>query len=270
MRATYAEVYAQFIVTILIIMLLIGFILILFLIYRKRKTLADKEIEYLRLNQEKEILSAKIEIQEEIHQRISMDIHDNVGQSLLLANINLSLLQKTLLLTNDKNDLLEETKKLVIKASEDITLHSRSMNPDRITQIGLFVAIRIELENLESKNLFKIELSLPLDYSDIILKPNVQLMIFRVFQEVLKNIIKYAKASSIYLEVQKTSTSIKLTIKDNGVGFDLLSENFSSGIGLKNMKKRINLFRGEFLIISELNKGTIITITIPNEHLLVD
>lgn len=260
--------YAQFILTPIIIFILIAFILLLFIIYRRRKKYSDREIELLRLNQEKEILSAKIEIQEELHQRISMDIHDNVGQSLLLANINLSILQNIKILNSDQLQIMLETKKLITQASEDITEHTRSMNPDRIYLIGVFEAMRIELENLKRKNLYNIKIHFYQEIEKSInIKNNIQIMIFRVFQEGLKNIIKYANATQITLTVNQNKNSLIITIQDNGIGFKIKDQNLTNGIGLNNMKKRIDSIGGQLEILSSPGQGTTLIIKIAINNL---
>lgn len=92
-------------------------------------------------------------------------------------------------------------------------------------------------------------------------------MIFRVFQEGLKNIIKYANATQITLTVNQNKNSLIITIQDNGIGFKIKDQNLTNGIGLNNMKKRIDSIGGQLEILSSPGQGTTLIIKIAINNL---
>ena len=97
--------------------------------------------------------------------------------------------------------------------------------------------------------------------------PKTDLFIFRLLQESFNNIIKHANASTIEITIQLQKKILHVTIADNGIGFDInLSNNKMNGIGIANMKKRVELINGHLLINSEINKGTTVYIEVPYEN----
>jgi signal transduction histidine kinase len=195
-----------------------------------------------------------------------MEIHDNIGQIMLLANVNISILQ-TMPLPQEAPGLIKETKALISRAAEDLTQLSRSLNSDRITQIGVFAAIKQEIQLMSQKGLFEVQLTDPEENDGGLLPKETQLLVFRMFQEICNNIIKHAKASLVTISIEKEEAGIQLIIKDNGVGFEFKPmQNGSSqynGVGLRSLQSRVTLFKGKIRLQSILNEGTTISIFIP-------
>lgn len=263
----YPEIYTQFLVITLIIGLLVGFVILMTLLYQKRKIQQKREMELLKVEMEKEMLNTKVEIQENLQRDISMEIHDNVGQTLLLTNVNLTILAKQIQEDSILLQLTQESRELVQKALEDLTFLSRSMNPDRIVEIGALRAIEYELENLRRKKI----LNVILEMDEVITqkleqKPDIQLLLFRVYQESIKNILKYANATLVEFKLLRKENGIEMSIKDDGIGFEQDHAVKKNGIGLRNMQKRVALFNGSFRIISEPRKGTVVLVYIPMEE----
>ena len=247
--------------------MLVGFIIILFQLYKKKKLLQEREMQKLKADFEKELLQTQLEIQEEVLKNVSMEIHDNIGQIMLLANINLSILQ-TISMESGAPELIKDTKRMLSKASEDISQLSRSLHSERITDIGVFDSILIELNLLQQKGVFTIVIDDRLDDTGKNLPKETQLLVFRMFQEICNNIIKHAKATSITASMQKRENMIELKISDNGIGFEYSTTYDTptgfNGVGLRSLQSRTKLFGGELLVVSELQKGTSISIFIPN------
>lgn len=264
----FPEIYTQFLAITLIVGLLIGFVALLTLLYQKKKMQQRKEFEILRVEMENEILSTRVEIQENIQRDISMEIHDNVGQNLLLTNINLTILINQISQDHESFLLIKESKELLKKSMEDLTFLSRSMNPDRIVEIGVFNAIVYELENLKRKNIFDVILEIEEKVTlKMELKPEIQLLLFRIYQEAIKNTLKYAEASMFELKIFQNENSLVVSFKDNGVGYDQQKQEINHGIGVRNMEKRVAIFNGSFEIVSSPGRGTLVKICIPFDQL---
>jgi two-component system NarL family sensor kinase len=262
----YPEVIIQFIVSICVALLMVVFIVTIFQLYRKKKLLQEKELESMKTAFEKELLQTRLEIQEDVLKNVSMEIHDNIGQIMLLAKVNISILQ-TMAIPEDGTELIKETKLMLTKASEDISQLSRSLNSDRISDIGVFAAITHELQLMEQKKLFSVLVRNPLEISGKNLPKETQLLVFRMFQEIGSNIIKHAGATRVGLTIEQQTNGYHLQIEDNGKGFEFTPSSTAqsdyNGVGLRSLQSRVNLFKGTIQIHSILQQGTTISIFIP-------
>jgi signal transduction histidine kinase len=250
MPSSTEEFRIAIITTSILMFLLVAFILFLFLAFQLRKRKAQSILE-------KEILAAKIEIQEQTFKNVSQEIHDNVGQVLSLAKLNLNTVSG---IADEKAVLkIESTNKLISKAIGDLRNLSRSMMGDKVTETGLQVAIENELTILENTGQYKT--TLEVTGPSFRLDAHKEMMVFRMVQESLTNCIKYAKAKSILIKLSNTNENYSVSIYDDGIGFDVESlQSAKTGIGLKNMQNRASLIRATFFIRSAPGKGTTIEI----------
>jgi len=234
--------------------LLLGAVMISFLfLYRRRQRKHLQEKEQLRLSYERELLKTQLEIQEQTFKNISQEIHDNIGQMLSLAKLNLSTMDPGLPATLEQK--IGDTKQLVGRAIHDLRNLSHGLNTDYVADLGLVKAIGRELEIIQRSGGMETELITEgLVYS---IDKQSELIVFRIVQESLNNIVKHAKATTVSITLVKTATGLTLYVQDNGQGinFDKLRQ-FSNG--LINMRKRMEDVNIEFSI--ENNNGTLITL----------
>jgi len=221
----------------------------LFIIFQKRKNVLLLEQKDAEKRFENEISKTQIEIREATFKNISWELHDNIGQLLTLAKIQLQ-----------NSSSKEEVKSTLDTALKELRTISKIINPDFLNNISISEAIQLENERLN--RLKFINSSFKRTGKEVPVDKKAQIIIFRIFQEFLSNTIKHAKASNFYTHLDYQKDNLVLSIKDNGKGFDLSSPNFS-GIGLSNMKNRARLVGAEIDIASELNKGTALTLTYP-------
>jgi two-component system NarL family sensor kinase len=246
----------------LVALILLGALaLILSFLYRRRRFKWVQERQQLKLSYEQELLKTRLEIQEQTFRNISQEIHDNIGQVLSLVKLNIftmDLAQPAIL-----EQKIDDSKNLVSKAIHDLRHLSRGLSTDYIADLGLPRAIEHELEMIKKsgdyETLFQSE---GLPYT---LDNQKQLIIYRILQETLNNIIKHSAARKIIIYLLYRPEEFKLIITDNGKGFDLtpLNDNTSSGLGIRNMHNRAQLIGAGFLISSTLDQGTSVTIAVP-------
>ncbi len=263
MRSTKTDIYFLIFCSIILFSSFIVFILIFFNHYRKKQRLNFTEKENMKSTFQQILLQSQLEIQEQTLKNISEEIHDNIGQVLSLAKLHLG--------TMDKNNpvLLEEkiqdSKYLVGKAIQDLRHLSHSMNTDYINEMGLPGALEYELNMIGKSGLY--ETVFFIEGTVQKLDKQKELILFRIVQEVLNNIIKHAKAKNISLLINYQGDQIEVIINDDGDGFDLTpvqqNENNNFGLGIKNMHNRAKLINSIFAIESTLGKGTTVTLTIP-------
>ncbi|HEX7905981.1 MAG TPA: sensor histidine kinase [Chitinophagaceae bacterium] len=250
------------IITLTCLFLLLGiFVLIFFSVYKRNQNMKERQIESLN----KEILQTQLEIQEQTLKTISQEIHDNIGQMLSLAKLNLALAEAEQ--EDNANSKITDSHQLVSKAIQDLRDLSRSLNTDYVSEMGLQRSIEYELEMIRKTGTMKTTLQVEGQIKR--LDKQKELILFRIVQESLNNIIKHAGADELTVELTYLPHQLYLSIKDNGKGVDLtpLNENTSTGIGLgiRNMHNRAKLIGGDFKMSSTLGVGTQVTIELSNE-----
>ena len=226
-------------------LVIIGLVLIFLSVFLYRNRLYLIRSKELQENFTQQLLAS----QEAERKRISKDLHDGLGQSLLLI--------KNKVLLSD-----ESTKNMVNNAIEEVRAISKALHPFQLSELGLSKAIQNILNQLdENTNIF---ISSDVDSLENIFTPEQEINIFRIIQESMNNIIKHAQAEAARVLVKKKDTHIFITIKDNGKGFDF-SEKYHdfSSLGLKTLKERTKTLNGSMKIDTVKNKGTELEFLIP-------
>ncbi len=236
-------------------------LLVIFIMLRLKKNRKKhySEINDLTSSFEQALLQTQLEIQEQTLKTISQEIHDNVGQVLSLAKLNLGTFEDTESTYNQTK--INDTKQLVSKAINDLRDLSRSLHGDKITELGLQESISNELKILQNTGQYKTELKIIGDGYK--LEPQKEMVLFRIFQEAINNAIKHSKARNINVQLEYDPAMFILMIKDDGVGFNATDlDSSQTGIGLKSMQNRAKLIGGVISINSSENNGTSISIEV--------
>ncbi len=242
---------------------LVIFIIIFISLYQKRFYLHQKEKQVLQSFYTQEILKTQLEIQEQTFKNISQEIHDNIGQTL-------SFIKLIIMTINVENpvatkDQLLESKNHLTKVIQDLRDLSKTLNTDFIEKIGLLSAVEQQLTILKKTGHHIVNFVVtgtPEKYPS-----QKELVIYRVIQELLHNIVRHSAALEINIKILYKSEGLTLKVIDNGVGFDQTNikqqNNNVAGLGLKNVVNRMALIRGSISIHSQLSKGTEIIIELP-------
>ncbi len=190
--------------------------------------------------------------QEEERARISKDLHDSVGQQLTLIKQRLQ----------EKGDT--DISELTHKTLEDVRHISRNLYPAILKQLGLSGSIEQLLYDIdEQTDLF---VSADIDDIDDLFDEKAALHIYRFIQENVSNVMKHAFAKAISVTIQQEQKTIRITIKDNGKGFDVLEKQKNNSLGLKTLQERIRILEGTLTIESNAETGTETTAQIPYSH----
>ncbi len=208
-----------------------------------------------------------IEAQEEERSRLARDIHDGPAQSLANVIVKAELCEK--LLDIDKyraKNEIHSLKEVIRWTLKDVRKIIYDLRPMSLDDLGLIPTLERYISIFEEDTAIKVVLKTSGKFND--LESVIQIAIFRIIQESLSNIRKHAKAKSAVIIIEKSLSKVNLSIKDDGVGFNI--ENYkegsnlmSSGFGLMNIKERVELLNGSLHIISSLNLGTKISLFIP-------
>ncbi len=227
-----------------IIALIVLLLVVLFTVFQRRKNKLLLEREENKKRYEKEITETQIEIREETLRNISWELHDNIGQLLTLAKIQIQHVSP---------DNIGEISDTITKSLVEIRALSKSINPDFIKNIKLKEALKLEIERFN--RLSYIESSLTIIGKEKIINQKHEIIIFRMLQEFFSNTIKHSKASKLNVCLSYKDKVIEIISKDNGVGFDADRKGVK-GIGLQNIKARAKLIKAEVKMESESKKGT--------------
>ncbi len=251
--------------TTLLILMLAGFIVSIVFFYQKRKAIYLKDLDQIKLEYDKSLLTAQLEIQESTFLNISQEIHDNIGLSLTLAKLNLNCLNAKQL--NITDGLLTNSQELISKAIYDLSDLSKSFNAEIILNQGLCVSIQNEISRIK-RNL-ACEIKFIVEGDQYYLDSRIEIILFRIFQEAINNTIKHADAKVVQVNLKYSKRNLFLAIVDDGKGFDetTTSKFRVNSCGLKNIRKRASLINAEAQIISAPGKGTRIFINLPIENL---
>jgi PAS domain S-box-containing protein len=212
------------------------------------------------------LASQLLSAQETERQRISRDLHDDLGQSLMALKMQLRAIGKKLPpdLQRPKADITAAGN-YVDEIVENVRRLSRALRPAVIEDFGLPVALKYLSEEFSKQHEIKVFLDLE-DIKDLI-SPEAQIIIYRIFQESLTNIGKYARAAQVNLSISKGEGLLLFSIQDNGVGFDLSQvlgqDALHRGVGLAAMEERMRMLGGSLEITSRPGDGTRIFFTIP-------
>lgn len=203
----------------------------------------------------------KIENQATLEERnrIAREIHDSLGHSLTALNLQLETGTKLLNSNPEKaKDFLVRAKELGSQALKDVRESVSTMRSDPLQEKSLETSINTLVENFHHSTNIQPNYQINLFYS---IPCDVSTAIYRIIQESLTNISKYAEATEVNLEITTLATNLHLIIEDNGKGFDLTKN--TTGFGLQSMRDRTLALNGDFNIESILGKGTKIKIDIP-------
>ena len=219
MKLSPYDIVLTFVFVSLVVLLLILFVILLFMKYRKKREEHILEKDRLSFTFQQTLLSAQLEIQEQTLKNISQEIHDNIGQILSLAKLNLA--RADIKQGEIAQQRIDDSKNLVAKAIQDLRDLSKSLNTDYVADMGLARSIEYQLEIIKKTGSFGTGLEIEGDVYR--LEQQKELILFRIVQEVMNNIIKHAKATRIEVKMEYQRSYFALKIMDNGQGFDLNS-----------------------------------------------
>lgn len=210
----------------------------------------------------KRILHRLTEAQEVEHQRLSQELHDGVGQSLYSVALGMDHLSKFIVDDNAKQ-YFKEVRAELGKAIEDVKFYSQTLRPKSLDALGLVPTIDSLLQSAQDKfPQLRIEFTSNCHER---LSSIAEINIYRIIQEALHNMMKYAQATKAAVDLDRDRLGLKIEITDNGVGFDV--DAAKDGLGILHMKERVAQLEGKITIESQQNKGTTISIYIPNKTL---
>lgn len=214
----------------------------------------------LEENFRKELLQAQLETQEQTFHSLSQELHDNIGQVLSLAKLNMSVIEMNSA-SPESNEMASQTKNLLNIAINDLRDISKTLNTEYVKEKDIKESIDRELAMLRRTRKFSADFHI--NGTPFFIKAERRLILYRIIQESLNNIVKHAGATHIVIDMNYTGNSLEIKITDNGHGFD--TEKTPEGIGLLNIKHRSAMIDSSFHIESQPGAGTTLSILLSRD-----
>jgi signal transduction histidine kinase/ligand-binding sensor domain-containing protein len=200
--------------------------------------------------------------QEGERKRIAAELHDSLGQNLLVIKNWAALARRALEAESRARAPLDEVTAAAARSIEEVREIAHNLRPYHLDEIGLTGAVAAMAERVAEAS--GLHFTLESDELDGWLSPEVEINLYRIVQECLNNIVKHARATAAELSLRRSAQSLLVVIKDNGQGFDLTEvlRRPGRGFGLAGLAERVRLLGGKELIQSQPGQGTTITITL--------
>lgn len=226
-------------------LMIIVFIVVFLLNYQKKRFEHKSSLDEIQKNFREELLKSQIEIQEKTLQEVGRDLHDNIGQVLSLVKLNL---------VQPSQDQINASKQLVSQAIHDLRALSHKLNLSWTENVLVHEFIENELMKLEKTGSYKISFEKHGVFDET--EAEKKIILFRMIQEILHNIIKHAKADHVKCIISNNS---EIIFKDNGIGFD--TSHTYTGVGMRSLLNRAQLIDLAVRIESLIGVGTTIYIS---------
>lgn len=253
------EIQILILVTTVIVLILVITLIFFFFYFQQKKTAYLIKQRETQKRFDEEITKSKLEIQEQALQNISWEIHDNVGQLLSVAKMQLNIIQ--LDLPEKEQQKIIETGEIVGKSLQELRGLAKSLNPDSIKNKGLIDSIQSEMDRFNRLNF--INATFDISGESFHLNNEKEIILFRILQEFSNNTLKYSKAKNLNIKLIFVEDTLEVYAKDDGIGFDSNDPATQNGIGLLNMKSRAKLIGGKINLNSKINEGTKLFISCP-------
>ena len=227
---------------------------------RAEAALKESEQELRRL------ASQLLSIQEKERRRVARELHDELGQALTVLKINLVAIEDQL--AQDQQHLkanCEHMLSYIDTVIENVRRLSWDLSPSSLEDLGLSAALGYLVD--ETCRNHHVESAVVMDQIDHLFAPEIQINIYRIFQESLTNVVKHARASLVSVNVAREDGKVSFMIRDNGRGFNvkqaMSGKVAKRSLGLTAMNERARMARGSLQISSRKGRGTTIEFTIP-------
>ena len=223
----------------------------------------NQKIKSLLSIQELKSINAMVEGQEDERKRIAEDLHDRVGSILSTVKLYFNSLN-TKIDTHqvENNQQFDKANTLLDEAVQEVRRISHNLVSGLLMKFGLVPALRDLCETVEGAQQIKVHLQM--HGIDERLDNQIEISLYRIIQELISNILKHAKATEITVSITRQDGNLNILVEDNGKGFD--TNLVYEGMGLKNIRSRVEKLNGKINFDSVIDRGTIVNIDVPMKH----
>jgi signal transduction histidine kinase/Tfp pilus assembly protein PilF len=244
---------------VIVLSVLVLFVIVISVLLVNRNRLKSKEKLSAELLMQEQLRNKAIIItQENERKRIAEELHDGIGQMMSAVKLNVAALESNL---REKNEQYQSTIDLIDESCKELRTISHNMMPGILIKAGLVPAVKELVSKINTSG--TINISVEADDARVRLGETIEVNFFRIIQELITNIIKYANASEAQVTISMENDLFTIMIEDNGNGFDKEVLKTSAGNGWNNILSRLQLLNGKIEIDSQPGKGTVVFIEAP-------
>jgi two-component system NarL family sensor kinase len=230
------------------------------LFLKQRQKLLQNKIITIEQQKKLELTQAIIDGEEQERTRLAKELHDGIGGLMSMLKLQFTNFKKSHAAIQE-NAEYNTALDLLNTASQDIRKISHALMPSALERLGLIDAVEQFCTSMQASAGFEIDFQ-HYNISER-LPQRFELLVYRIVQELLNNIVKYADAKEVIIQLVKNENQFSIAIEDDGKGFDVSVIKNKDGIGLQSMQKRIELLGGKMDIDSAIGKGTSVNIELP-------
>ena len=246
----------------------IGLLTVGFLLYRnfrhrqqltrQRDELQQQRIQQLEKDKQLIAVDAMLKGQEEERSRLAKDLHDGLGGLLSGVKYSLSNMKDNLIVTPDNMAVFERSLDMLDTSIKELRRVAHNMMPEMLTKFGLDEALKEYTHTVSATGLLTVK------YQSLGMEERIdkgtEIIIYRIVQELLNNVLKHAAASEAFLQLIRDSNRLNIVVEDNGRGFDKSVLERSGGAGWANIKSRVEYLKGQMDVHSEPGRGVLVNI----------
>lgn len=234
--------------------------LVIFFYFSRKKIISNLlEKKEMEIKYQKDLIKATINSQEKERNRIAEELHDDISSKLGIISLNTHLLETSNLSESEAKDIRDNIISMVSNVMDSSRRIAHNLLPPTLDKFGLNAALEELFNEVISTKKTQIEYSNNLYFGNLEKEKNLH--IFRILQELINNSLKHGKASQIKVVFVGIDNKNVCKYTDNGKGFDTNDNNLRKGLGLRNVKNRVELINGKLEIYSTPNKGVEIVFT---------
>ncbi len=240
----------------LAVVLLFGFLL--YNNYKQKQILQQKKISELEKDKQLMAVDAMLKGQEEERSRLAKDLHDGLGGMLSGVKYSLNNMKDNLIVTPDNMAVFERSLDMIDTSIKELRRVAHNMMPEMLVKFGLDEALKEYCISVTATKLLTVKYQ-SFGMKERIESP-VEIIIYRIVQELLNNVLKHASASEVLVQLIREENRLSVLVEDNGKGFDTAMLENNKGAGWINIRSRVDYLKGRLDINSEINKGTSVSI----------
>ena len=245
-----------------ITLLIVGFLIYRNLLHRQRLAKQQDELQEQRireLEKDKQLVAvdSMLKGQEEERSRLAKDLHDGLGGLLSGVKFSLRNMKDNLIVTPDNMAVFERSLDMLDTSIKELRRVAHNMMPEMLAKFGLDEGLKEYSNNVTATKLLTVKYqSFGMNER---LNSSTEVIVYRIVQELVNNILKHATASEVLVQLIKEGSRLSVLVEDNGKGFDTSILDSNKGAGWTSIRSRVDYLKGRVDIHSEINKGTSVT-----------
>jgi two-component system, NarL family, sensor kinase len=225
---------------------------------KQQDELQQQRIRELEKDKQLVAVDSMLKGQEEERSRLAKDLHDGLGGLLSGVKFSLSNMKDNLIITPDNMAVFERSLDMLDTSIRELRRVAHNMMPEMLTKFGLDEALKEYCNAINATKLLAIKYQ-SIGMNTRLDKP-IEIIVYRIVQELLNNILKHASASEVFVQLIRQANRLSVVVEDNGKGFDTSLLKNSNGAGWTNIRSRVDYLKGQLDIHSEKEKGTLVNI----------